>query len=330
LQAFLLAALVLTDFVRVWHLVVLSLVLSAVTAFDLPVRQAFLGDMLDDRADLSNAIALNAVVFNSARVVGPSLAAAIMYFAGEGGCFLLNGLSYLAVIASLLAMRRPAPSAGTRRHGHFVRELADGYRYAFGHPVIRTLLALVSVVSLLAVPYIVVLPVFVREVLDGGSEVPGLLMAGAGLGALCGSLFLASRLDIREALPRVSAAVGIAGVGLVAFSVTDRAWAAAAALFVVGAGVVLTLASSNTLIQAVVADDKRGRVLSLYTMAFLGLNPLGSMLAGQLMAVFGPGGTLRVGGVGCLLAAAVLAARLRPLGRLVEGDLSKKEADGSL
>jgi MFS family permease len=309
-QALLLAALVLAGRVSVAHVLVLSVFLGLVNGVDVPTRQAFLVEMVTGRDDLANAIALNSSVFNAARLVGPAIAGLMIGLVGEGMVFLMNGLSYVAVIAALCAMRiAPRPQAV----GHaepVARRLAEGFRYAFGFPPIRALLLMVAVVSLLGVPFTVLMPVFATEVLGGGAHTLGFLMASSGVGALLGALYLAGRTTVRGLGQVILAAVALFGVSLVGFGLSRREWLSMAALLGAGFGMMVQMASSNTILQTIVDDDKRGRVMSFYSMAFMGMLPFGSLLAGFLASRIGAPRTVVLGGIACLLAAAMFARAL--------------------
>ena len=316
IQAFILALLVLTGRVEVWHILTLSLFLGIVTAFDAPVRHAFVVQMVEKREDLSNAIALNSAMFNGARLVGPSVAGILLAIVGEGVCFLLNGISFLAVIAALLAMSIPPPKLESRT-GSMVRGVAEGFSYAYGFVPIRAILLLVSCVSLVAMPYTVLMPVFASEVLHGGPESLGFLMGASGCGALIGAVFLASRKSVFGLWEVIGLAATLFGIGLIAFSLSRVFWLSLLLLMLAGFGMMVQMASSNTLLQTIVEDDKRGRVMSLYTMAFMGIAPFGSLLAGGLAHSLGAPLTLLIGGVACIGAALVFASQLPMLREMV-------------
>ena len=313
-QALLLAVLVLSGRVSVGHLLVLSVFLGLVNGVDIPTRQAFLVEMVTGRGDLANAIALNSSVFNAARLVGPAVAGLMIGLVGEGMVFLLNGLSYVAVIAALYAMRiAPHARAGGGPTEPMARKLAEGFRYAFGFAPIRALLLLVAVVSLMGVPFTVLMPVFATDVLGGGANTLGFLMAASGVGALAGALYLAGRTSVRGLGYVILAAVALFGISLVGFGLSRRAWLSMAALLGAGLGMMVQMASSNTILQTIVDDDKRGRVMSFYSMAFMGMMPFGSLLAGALASRVGAPRTVILGGLACLLAAAAFARALPAL-----------------
>ncbi len=309
-QAFILALLVLTNHVAVWHLVALSIFLGFVSAFDIPVRQAFTVEMIERRDDLGNAIALNSSMVNLARLIGPSIAGILIAAVGEGICFLLNAVSYLAVIASLLAMRiipREIRSAITNVSG----ELKEGFRYAFGSASIKSILLLLGLVSLAGMPYQVLMPVFAKEIFHGGPQTFGFLMAFSGIGALAGAVYLAGRQNSRGLSKIFASAASLFGTGIIFFSWSRILWFSMGLIFVAGFGMMVLIAASNTVLQTIVEEDKRGRIMSFYTMAFMGMAPFGSLLAGSLASRIGASHTLFIGGVFCVLGS-LLFAVFRP------------------
>ena len=310
LQALALAGLVLAGGIRVWHVLALSLLLGIVNAFDVPARQSFLVEMVGGREDLANAIALNSSTFNAARLVGPSVAGAIIAAAGEGVVFLVNGASYVAVIAALLAMRLPPrpPLRGPRAPAW--HNLGEGVAYVTRFAPIRSILLLLSLVSLAGAPYVVLMPVFAADVLHGDAHTLGFLTASIGVGALCGALFLASRRTVRGLGRFIVVAVTGFGAALVGFSLSRSLWLSLAFAFLSGFGLMVHMASSNTIVQTIVDDDKRGRVMSFYAAAFQGTMPLGSFLAGSLAGLVGAPRTLQLGGAACLVGALAFARAL--------------------
>jgi MFS family permease len=315
-QAGILAALVLTHHVQVWHLFALAMCLGAINAFDMPARQTFVVEMIEDKADLSNAIALNSTMFNGARLVGPALAGVIIAVTGEGICFLLNAVSYLAVIWALLAMRvkpfkpvavRPAILAG----------LKDGFSYAWNSQPIRQLLLLIGIGNLAGMPYMALMPIFARKVLHGGPQTMGFLVSSVGVGAIIGAMYLASRRRI-PGLGRVAAvAAGIYALGLFGFSESHYLPLSMTALFLIGAGMTAQMATTNTILQTIVEDDKRGRVMAIYMMSFIGMAPIGSLLGGAAATHIGAPLTVYIGGWIVLLGALLFASRLKSFGRAV-------------
>ena len=309
-QALVLSALVLTGRVAVVHVLVLSVFLGLVNGVDVPTRQAFLVEMVRGREDLANAIALNSSVFNAARLVGPAIAGFMIGLVGEGVVFLLNGLSYVAVIAALLAMEIDPRPAARRPTQPVWRELKEGVGYVLGFEPIRSLLLLIGLVSLVGVPFTVLMPVFATDVLHGGAHTLGLLMSSLGVGALGGALFLAARRSVRGLGRIILAAVTLFGLCLAGFGFSRNEWLSMALLVAAGFGMMVHMASSNTILQTIVDEDKRGRVMSFYAMAFMGTVPLGSLLSGALAARLGAPATVVLGGALCLLGAAAFARAL--------------------
>ncbi len=316
LQAFAIAGLVFSDVVAVWQLIPLSLLLGCVYAFDIPARQALLVEIVEDRADLGNAIALNSSMVNGARLIGPTIAGILIGLIGEGMCFFLNGLSFVPVIGALIAMNL-VPFQPERKHPRMLASLKEGFNYAFGFPPVRALLLLLALVSLMGMPYSVLMPVFAEKILHGGAHTLGFLMAAAGLGALIGALYLASNTTV-IGLGRVLVfASALFGSSLVAFSFSQVMWLSVLFLIGVGYGMLVSLAGANTILQTIVDDDKRGRLMSFYTMAFMGMTPWGSLLAGTLAAHFGAPMAVRIGGIACILGAMFFAVRLPKLREMV-------------
>ncbi len=303
-----LAALTLSGRVEVWHVFVLAVLLGMVNGFDLPARQAFTVEMVG-REDLPNAIALNSSAFNAARLIGPAVAGVLVAAAGEGWCFLLNGLSYATVLGALLAMRLE-PFSRPVQTGSMLTHIADGVRYVRGHLPIRSLLLLLGMVSLAGMPYAVLMPVFADRILGGGPQGLGILMSCAGGGALAGALLLAARRSTRGLGSWVPWAAFGFGLGLVCFSQSRNFWLSCALLVPTGFAMMVQMASSNTLLQMMVPDALRGRVMSLYAMMFMGMAPLGALLAGSLAEVAGAPATVAVGGGLCMLAALWFGRRL--------------------
>jgi MFS family permease len=308
-QAVALGLLVLSGRVTIGWILVLMLALGAAISFDIPARQAFLIEMVRDRGDLPNAIALNSSMFNAARLVGPAIAGVAIALFGEGWVILLNGISYLAVLSSLGLMRFDQPPARVAS-GRVLGHLAEGFRYAFGFPPIRLVLTQVAVVSLFAVPFTVLLPLVAGETLHGGPETLGFLMSAVGVGALTGALYLAGRSSVRGLGRVIAIAAVLFGAGLLAVSVSRVLWLSVLSLGLAGAGMMVQMASSNTIIQTIVEDEKRGRVMSIYTMAFIGISPIGSLLAGILADRIGAGATIALGGAVGIAAGGYFATRL--------------------
>jgi MFS family permease len=299
--ALVLATLTLTGVIRVWHIFVLAALLGIVNAFDIPARQSFLVDMVG-KEDLMNAIALNSTMFNGARVIGPAIAGILVARIGEGWCFLVNGISYIAVIAGLLMMRVERPTRLAPR-GPALAHLIEGYRFARHTAPIRSILLLLGLVSLVAMPYTVLMPVFADQILHGGARGLGILMGATGVGALLGALTLATRSGVLGLGRWVAFTCGGFGFSLVLFSFSRHFWLSVALLLPVGFCMMLGMASSNTLIQAMTPDHLRGRVMAMYTMMFMGMAPFGSLFAGGIAEHLGAPFTVSVGAVACIGAA---------------------------
>lgn len=320
LQAVVLAGLVLTGAVRISHVIALSLFIGIVNAFDIPARQSFLVEMVSGREDLANAIALNSSTFNAARLVGPSVAGAIIAAAGEGVVFVLNAVSYVAVLSALLAMRLPPRPPGPQRAAPVWHNLREGIGYVTRFGPIRAILLLLSLVSLTGAPYAVLMPVFAADILHGDAHTLGFLVGSIGLGALCGALLLASRQTVRGLGRVIVVSVLAFGAALLAFSLSRSLWLSLVLVFFSGFGLMVHMAASNTVVQTIVDDDMRGRVMSFYAAAFQGTMPLGSLLAGGLAGLIGAPRTVQIGGAACLLGAITFAralpgirAELRPI-----------------
>ncbi len=310
IQALMLALLVLTRTVTVWQIITLSVFLGLVNAFDMPVRQAFIVDMIERREDLGNAIALNSTIFNGARLLGPSIAGLLIASLGEGLCFLLNGISYVAVIGALSAMRM-APRTRAVRRTDMVQELREAFSYAFGFAPIRSILLLLGLVSLIGMPYTTLMPVFAKDVFHGGAHTLGFLVGASGIGALVGTMYLASRASVRGLGRLIAISASIFGVGLITFSLSRVIWFSLMLMLLTGFGMVVHFASSNTVLQTIVDDDKRGRVMSLFTMAVMGAAPFGSLLAGGLASQIGAPATLLLCGI-CCVSGSLLFTRVLP------------------
>ena len=316
LQSLALAVLALAGIITVGEVLVLQVCQGVINAFDTPARQAFVVTMIEDRADLSNAIALNSLMVNASRILGPSIGGVLIAAVGEGWCFLVDAISYLAVIASLLAMRVPRDVRGPTET-RVMEELRTGLRYVTGFAPIRTVLILLALVSTMGMPYTVLMPAVATKLLHGGPHTLGLLMTASGVGALCGAFYLASRATI-VGLGRVIAfASALFGAGLIAFGLSRALWLSLLILPVIGAGFMVSLAATNTIIQTITEEHLRGRVMAFYAMAFLGTAPLGSLLAGVLADRLGEPVTIMLGGGACLLGAAWFWSRLPGLRELI-------------
>lgn len=316
LQSLALAALALTGVIHIWHIILLSIFQGAINAFDSPARQAFVTEMVEKKENLGNAIALNSSVFNGARLVGPAIGGLVIASVGAGVCFLIDGISYIAVIASLLAMHLK-PRTITAQTTSFWQKLKEGFNYAFGFAPIRSILLLLALFSFMVMPYTVLIPVFAKDILGGGAETLGFLMAASGVGALSGALYLTSRTTVLGLGKVIAFSPILVGIGIIIFSLSHVLWLSLLMLLVVGLGSILLIASSNTIIQTIVEEDKRGRVMSLYTMAFLGTVPFGNLVSGSLASKIGAPTTLILGGIFCILGSLLFARQLPALRKLV-------------
>jgi MFS family permease len=308
LLAFALAALTLTGTVRIWHIFVLSALLGAVNAFDIPARQAFIVEMVG-KADLMNAIALNSSMFNASRVLGPAIAGILVASIGEGWCFFANAVSYIAVIVGLFLMRVPRREVQARR-GPALAHIVEGFGWVVHNRAVRALLMLLAVVSLTGMPYAVLMPIFADRILHGGPRALGALMGATGIGAVAGALLLASRTDLKGLTRWVAISAVSFGALLTAFAYSRTYWLSLLVLVFVGFSVMIENGSSNTLIQSMVPDNLRGRVMSVYSMMFTGMAPIGSLIAGAAAARVGAPMTVAAGGTVCLLCASVFLAFL--------------------
>jgi MFS family permease len=316
LQSAALAALALGGVIRVWEVIALNVVQGLVDAFDMPVRQSLIVRMVDDRADLPNAIALNSSMVNSARLLGPAIAGVLIAAVGEGWCFFIDAVSYAAVIVSVLLMRLP-PSPRAPKTTRVLHDMLEGFRYVSGFAPIRALLLLLAISGLAGRPFAVLLPVIAREVMVGGAGTLGALQATAGVGALAGALYLASRKSVLGLGRIVVASAALFGLGLVAFSRAHVLWLAMPLLLLAGTGMMLQTAASNTIIQTVVDEDKRGRVMSLLGMSLFGTVPLGSLIFGALATRIGAENTILVGGAICVVAAGLFLRALPEVRRVL-------------
>jgi MFS family permease len=287
IQSFALAGLTLTGRITVAWIVGLAVMQGLVNAFDMPGRQAFMVQMVGDRADLGNAIAINSSMVNMARLIGPSLAGLVIAATNEGWCFFIDGVSYIAVIASLLMMQLNLPALRRAATSTF-HEMKEGWSYVSGFLPIRTILMLFALVSLMGMPFVVLMPIFAAKVLHGGPHTLGFLMGAMGVGALISALSLAARKSVRGLIRMIPIAAGVFGLGLVGFGLSHVFWLSMLTVSVAGAGMMQGMAASNTIIQTLVSEDKRGRVMSYYTMAFVGMAPFGSLLAGTMASAIPP------------------------------------------
>ena len=298
-QSLALAALTLSRHITIHEILALSVFQGVINAFDMPGRQSFMVQMVENRGDLSNAIAINSSMVNLARLVGPSLAGLVIAATNEGWCFLIDGVSYIAVIASLLLMRVHV-DALKRSTASMLDQLKEGWTYVSNFVPIRTILLLFAVISLMGMPFVVLMPVFAAQVLHGGPHTLGFLMGALGVGALTSALSLVLRKSVRGLLKMIPIAAAVFGTGLIAFGLSHVLWLSLLLMLFTGFGMMQGLTASNTIIQTLVPEDKRGRVMSYYTVAFVGMAPFGSLMAGGLAHAIGAPHTVIFSGVACI------------------------------
>jgi MFS family permease len=313
LLAGVLAALALTDTIAKWHIVVVAVVGGIVNALDMPARHAFVVEMVQEKEDLASAIALNSTLFNGARLIGPSLAGFLVAAWSEGGCFLINAISFLAVLAALTAMR-VSPRPIDDGHESLWASLRDGMQYVRGSAPIKAALLTLAAISLIGLPYAVLMPMFARDVLHGGPHTLGLLVSASAAGSVLGAIYLASRHTVVGLERGIPVALAAFSLSALVFASSRDLWLSVAVLVGAGGGLMVVFASCNTLVQTVVDDDKRGRVMSLYTLSFAGTSPFGALLVGARAGRFGAPTTVIACGVACLLTAVFYAAALPRLG----------------
>jgi MFS family permease len=285
-----------------------------INAFDMPGRQAFMVQMVEDRRDLSNAIAINSSMVNMARLVGPSLAGILIAVSSEGWCFLIDGISYIAVIVSLLMMRINIAAVARKTTSTFT-EMKVGWTYVSTFLPVRTILLLFAAISLMGMPFVVLMPIFAAQVLHGGPHTLGFLMGAMGVGALISALALAARKSVLGLVRMIPIAAAVFGVGLIGFGLSHWFWLSMVMVLIAGMGMMQGMAGSNTIIQTIVPEDKRGRVMSYYTMAFVGMAPFGSLLAGTVAHAIGAPWTVAMNGALVLLGAAWFWTQLKAVRR---------------
>ena len=312
-----LAFLILTDRIQVAHILIGAVVAGVAAAIDNPFRHAFLVNLLDDRKDLPNAIALNSTMYNSARFIGPPIGGFLVAYAGEGMCFLINGLSYTAVLYSLISMKVPKFVKSTDPYS-VVKDLLGGFKYAYTTRHLRILLTMVIVISLVGLPFQVFMPVFAKDILGGDSQTMGFLTGSLGAGALTGALLLANRSSINRFPLTILTSALMFGTGLGIFTLSGNFYLSAMALVLTGAGMVVMFAACNTLLQTLVKEDMRGRIVALYSMSFMGFTPIGSMLVGSITEFAGLQTTLSMAALLCILIAIWYRGHLKEIKAAVE------------
>ena len=338
-QSLLLAWLTLSHRITIAEVLALSAMQGVINAFDMPGRQSFMVKMVEDRGDLSNAIAINSSMVNTARLIGPSLAGLVIAASNEGWCFLVDGISYIAVIASLIMMRLPAMNE-QRATTTMLVQMREGWAYVSGFAPIRTILLLFALLSLMGWPFMVLMPVFAAQVLHGGPHTLGFLMGAVGVGSLISALAMVMRRSVRGLTKMIPIAATAFGVGLICFGLSRSFWLSMPLMLLTGFGMMQGLTASNTIVQTLVDEKMRGRVMSYYTMAFVGMAPFGSLLAGGLAHVMGAPHTVIVSGVACILGAlwfwsrlAAIRKQMRPiyvrLGIVPQANLAAEESTES-
>lgn len=310
LLALTMTLLVLLNLIEVWHIIVLSLVSGIITAFDAPARQSLVIDLIDNPDDLGNAIALNSAIFNGARLIGPAIAGIAIAAVGEGICFLLNTLSFIAVIAALLQIKIPAKQTATHTTS-FKRSFMEGLHYTFQSLPIRTLIILLAILSLAGLPFIVLLPAYAKEILHGGSDTLGYLMSSLGAGALIAAIYMASRRTVLGLGKIISMSIGLLGLAIIMASFSQKQHFSFVVCFFGGLFMILLLSSINTMLQTITDEDKRGRVMSFYAMALMGTSPIGNLLAGSVASGIGIPRTLLIFGAVTLGAGIWFSLNLR-------------------
>ena len=315
-QSLALAFLTLARHINIQEIIWLSAFQGLINAFDMPARQVFLVQMVEDKQDLGNAIALNSSMVNLARLVGPSLAGAVIAVSGEGSCFLIDGISYIAVIASLAAMRL-TPGVAKATADSMLGQLKEGWAYVSGFAPVRTILLLFAIVSLMGWPFTVLMPIFAGKILKGGPHTLGFLMGAVGIGALVSAISLALRKTVLGLGRMIPISTASLGVGLIFFGMSRILWVSLVLMLFCGFGMMQQMAASNTIIQTIVEDSKRGRVISFYAMAFVGMAPFGSLLAGGLAHAIGAPLTVMLSGVCCVAGAGWFATRLSAIRTLI-------------
>ncbi len=326
-QAFVYAAVTLSGIVQVWHILTLSCILGIINAFEMPVRQAFVIEMVKDKSDLPNAIALNSSIFNASRLIGPALAGVIVAAAGEGVCFLINGISYIAVIAAFVSMK-VTPVEIAKSGKNLLSDMKEGFTYAMGFIPIRDILFLIASITFFGMTFPVLLPVFAAKIFNGGSHTFGLLVSSSGAGAFLATVYLAMRKSIEGQGRVMNIAVYTLAAGLMAFSFSGILYVSVVLLVIIGFSMIVVIASCNMVLQAVVDENKRGRVMSFYVMAFNGAAPVGSLIAGAVSSKAGAPVTVFICGSVCLILGIIFSFRIQKIGDSVREAAAVKLDEG--
>ncbi len=316
LQALAMTLLVLFNLIAVWHIIALSLVFGIISAFDAPARQSLVIDLIDKREDLGNAIALNSAVFNGARLVGPAIAGITIAIVGEGICFLLNTLSFIAVISALLKIKVPVRKM-VIENIKLKKVFTDGLSYTFRTIPIRMLLIQLALLSLVALPFIVLLPAYAKEILHGSADTLGYLMSSLGAGALTGAIYMASRKSVIGLGRIISLCSSLLGLMIVLAALSQKTIFSLILFYFGGLSMILTIAAINTMIQTIADEDKRGRVMSFYAMALMGTTPIGNLMAGTIASGIGIPYTLLAGGIITIISGAVFELKRKSLRKYI-------------
>ncbi|HMN50091.1 MAG TPA: MFS transporter [Ignavibacteriaceae bacterium] len=317
-QALVLTILVFLNIIQIWHIISLSIFLGIINAIDMPIRQSFVFDMIEDhKEDVGNAIALNSSMVNLARLGGPTIAGLIIATLGEGWCFLLNSVSFIAVIISLIRMDIK-PKIVSKKEFKILNELKEGFNYSFKFEPIRTLIFLLAIVSLVSSSLTLLAPIFAKEYLQGGASTYGFLIGAYGAGALLGAIYLLNKKNILGLGKIIVFAVVSFGLGIILFSFSRIVYISVSIMLFAGTGMMLHIASTNTLLQTIAEESKRGRVMSFYGMAFRGMSPFGSLIAGSLGSYIGAPATLVISGTVCLIGALTFKIKLPELRKQIK------------
>ncbi len=315
-QSLLLAVLALTGIINVRQIIVLSVFQGIVNALYMPTLQAFVKEIIEQPEDLGNAIALNSSLISSARLIGPAVAGFLVASVGAGVCFLLDGISYIAVIAAFLVMKVPStkivPSTTST-----MQKLKEGFDYAYNNSAIRSMLLLLSLLGFVGLPYVILIPIFAADILKGGSQTLGLLMGASALGALIASVYLSSRSHIYGLEKAIAIAPMLLGTGFIIFSLSNILLFSLPVMVLIGFSVILQLASTNTVLQTIVDDDKIGRLMSLVSMAFMGVVPFGNLFSGWLASQIGVVNTFVFNGLVCLGGSIIFSLQLKTIQRVL-------------
>jgi MFS family permease len=308
-QALALALLTYTGLIQVWHIIAMAAALGVIMAFDTPLRQTFVPQMVPSKEDLPAAIAFNGFMQNTGRMIGPTIAGMLLVYFSEAFCFLVNGVSKIAVIIAIVQMN-VAPNVRTPGKASLLRGLAEGIRYAWDLVPIRLLLPMMALISFMATPYQTLLPIFAKEIFGGGAHTLGFLMGAAGFGSVLAPVYLASRREVRGLTRLVLGGMLLTGATLMLFAYSQLLWLSMVMIALTGLGIIMAVQAISTIFQTIVDDEMRGRIMSLFTVAFLGVSPVGSLAAGALAAAIGAEHTLFVGGACCVIGGIVLWRQL--------------------